>query len=104
MLKQIIKEQWWLMYCDFPNRNWARLRVYSDSSANIFDMDGRTIDFSKEEEAAWYLREDEYTQLDNLDAEDEKELGCSKDMIKPPIGNTDKELLPQIYIKIQNGG
>jgi hypothetical protein len=25
--KPILKENWWLMWCSFPNLNWARLRA-----------------------------------------------------------------------------
>jgi len=28
--KEIEKDQWWLMWCDFPNLNWAHLRVFAN--------------------------------------------------------------------------
>lgn len=38
-------------------------------------MDGRTLEFSNEQEAIYELAEDEYTRLTKLDEEDERELG-----------------------------
>ena len=38
-------------------------------------MDGRTLEFSNEQEAIYELAEDEYTGLTKLDEEDERELG-----------------------------
>ncbi len=97
----ITKVQWWLMWCDFPNLNWARLRVYDNSSTDVFDMDGRTHQFADEEEARNFLFEDEYSELSTLDDEDEKELGVSLSSITPPVGETDEELLPQMYKKVE---
>jgi hypothetical protein len=39
--------------------------------------------------------------LSSLDDEDEKELGVSPSFITPPIGETDEELLPQMYVKVE---
>ncbi len=36
--KFILKENWWLMWCSFPNLNWARLRTYDDLSSEILDV------------------------------------------------------------------
>ena len=58
--KSILKENWWLMWCSFPNLNWARLRTYDDLSAEILDCDGSKYTFSNEEEARYSLMEDEY--------------------------------------------
>jgi hypothetical protein len=95
----ISKVQWWLMWGDFPNLNWARLRVYGDGSADVFDMDGRTYQFATEEEARNDLLEDEYGELSTLDADDEKELGISRSSLSPPVGEIDEVLLPQMYKK-----
>jgi hypothetical protein len=96
--KNLIKEQWWLMSCDFPDLNWARLRVYDDSSAEIFDCDGSTYSFSDEQEARWDLVEDEYQEFNDLDQDDEQDLGISLSSIKLPSGETEAELLPQMYL------
>ena len=99
--KEIVKVQWWLMWCDFPNLNWARLKVYDDGSADVFDMDGRTSRFPNEQEAIWFLAEDEFSALNSLDEDDERMLGVPLSSITPPIGNTDADLLPQMYVKVE---
>src|SRR5205085_1514710 len=98
-LKEVEKVQWWLMYCDRPNLNWARLQVYDDGSADVFDMDGRTTNFPTEKEARLFLKDDEFTELNMLDEEDEGKLGLNLALLKPPMGHSDKEMLPNMYVK-----
>ena len=100
-LKEIEKVQWWLMWCDFPNLNWARLRVFADGSADVFDMDGRTSKFPNEEEARHFLAEDEFSELSTLDEDDEWELGVPLASITPPVGTSDEELFPKMYVKVE---
>jgi hypothetical protein len=95
------KVQWWLMWCDFPNLNWARLRVYADGSTDVFDMDGRTSKFPNEEAAREFLAEDEFTELSLLDEEDERKLGVPLASLAPPIGISDEELFPNMYVKVE---
>lgn len=99
--KNIVKESWWLMYCCFPNLRWARLQVYSDRSAEVLDSDGSKLKFQNEEEAQYFLLEDEYTSLENFDQEDEQELGIILDAIEIPRGKNDEELIGKMYIKRQ---
>lgn len=99
--KTLIKESWWLMYCCFPNLRWTRLQVYSDSSAEVLDSDGSKLKFQNEEEAQYFLLEDEYTPFQNLDQEDEQELGITLDSIEIPSGETDEELIAKMYVKRQ---
>ncbi|MEH1845721.1 MAG: hypothetical protein V7L25_12175 [Nostoc sp.] len=97
--KPILKENWWLMWCSFPKLNWARLRVYDDFSAEILDCDGSKYTFSNEEEARYYLMEDEFTQFESLDEEDEQELGIPLYLIQIPKGKNEKELIEKMYVK-----
>ncbi|MGA9380505.1 MAG: hypothetical protein WBV73_17210 [Phormidium sp.] len=69
----IVKESWWLMYCCFPNLRWTRLQVYSDRSTEVLDSDGSKFKFPNQEEAQYFLLEDEYISFENLDLEDEEE-------------------------------
>jgi len=85
---------------DFPSLNWARLRVFADRSSDVFDMDGRTFQFSNEEEARYFLAEDEFRELSTLDEEDERELGRPLALITPPSGASDEEILPMMYVKV----
>ncbi|MBN3892995.1 MAG: hypothetical protein HWQ43_29015 [Nostoc sp. JL31] len=95
----IIKENWWLMSCSFPNLNWARLRTYDDLSAEILDCDGSKYTFSNEEEARYFLMEDEFTQFESLDREDEQEIGISLSLIHIPKGKNERELIEKMYVK-----
>src|ERR1044072_4410204 len=97
--REIIKVEWWLMWCSFPNLNWARLRVFADGSADVFDMDGRTLNYASENEASLELVEDEFTRFCNLDEEDEQDLGVPLIQSKPPTGDSEAELLPQMYVR-----
>jgi hypothetical protein len=99
--KEIERVQWWLMWCDFPNLNWARLRVFADGSADVFDMDGRIFNFANEEEASHFLAEDEYSELSTLDEVDERELGMPLSSITPPDGTTDEEMLCRMYVRAE---
>jgi hypothetical protein len=88
----IIDEHWWLMTCDSPDLNWARLRVYQDGSADIFDCDGRTTTFASTEAAERHLREDEYTLLEEVEPDEQAMLCSVWDDIFPPTAATDIEL------------
>jgi hypothetical protein len=95
----IIEEQWYLMDCDFPDLNWARIRVFQDEVAEVFDMDGRTTRFATFEEAYYFLREDEYVRFDELDDEEAQALRRPLHTIAPPQGKTDEEILPLMFPK-----
>ncbi|MEH2164425.1 MAG: hypothetical protein V7K38_26095 [Nostoc sp.] len=97
--KPILKENWWLMCCSFPNLNWARLRVYDDFSAEILDCDGSKYTFSNEEEARYFLMEDEFTQFESLDREDEQEISISLSLIHIPKGKNERQLREKMYVK-----
>ena len=98
-MKQITHIRWFLMDTSFPDLNWARLRLYSDGSADIFDCDGKLHQFSNEEEAHVFLSEDEFVPFEALDEEDEQELGCKRQEIQPPVAVNDKELQPKMLIR-----
>ena len=99
MTTESFKESWYLMWCSFPDLNWARLRVFASGHAEVFDCDGRTTRFSREEDARLWLLEDEFTALEKLDAEDEIEFGIRLSDIRVPSGETDEELLPQMLVR-----
>jgi hypothetical protein len=89
------------MWGAFLNLNWARLRVFTDGSADVFDMDGRTLEFPDEEEASMSLAEDEFSELSEFDEEDEREWGIPLRSLAPPTGDSDEELLPQMYVRVE---
>ncbi len=94
---RIAREQWYVMSCDFPHLNWARLRVYADGTAEIFDCDGQTLRCATEAAAHEELSIDEYVAVDDLTEIDMIALEQPLSVITPPSGDTDEELLPQMY-------
>jgi hypothetical protein len=94
---QVAREQWYLMDCDFPHLNWARLRVYTDGTAEIFDRDGCTLRYATEAAASEDLRMDEYVALEDLNEEDMVALQRPLTAITPPRGETDEKILTQMY-------
>lgn len=99
MNKKITEEAWYLMYCDYPDLHWARLRVYDDETAEVFDLDGETWKFEDVEDAKIWLCDDEYTPFNSLDEEDEEELGVPLSSIEIPSGESDAELLKKMYVE-----
>ncbi|MBR7801386.1 hypothetical protein [Undibacterium fentianense] len=99
MSNESFKESWWLMYSDFPNLNWARLRVFGTGMAKVFDSDEKTHSFSSEGDAVNWLLEDEFTSYEKLDEEDEREYEISISSIRPPVGTTLEELKGKMYVK-----
>ncbi len=95
----IVKESWWLMYCCFPNLRWARLQVYTDTSAEVLDSDGSKFKFQNQEQAQYFLLEDEYISFEKIDQEDEQDLGITLDSIEIPSGKTYEELIGKMYVK-----
>ncbi|MGB3511450.1 MAG: hypothetical protein WBA93_19880 [Microcoleaceae cyanobacterium] len=87
------------MSTDFPYLHWSRLQVYDDNTAEVLQPDGRRYKFDNEEEARWFLLEDDYSSLDNLDEEDEEELGMPISSIQIPSGNSDDEIIKKMYVK-----
>jgi hypothetical protein len=100
--RRIIYEHWWLMTCDFPDLNWARLRGYHDHSADVFDCDGRTIRFPSIEAARHHLNEDEYTALEDLESDELATLKTVWNDLSPPTGGTDVDLVPQMLQRVKS--
>jgi len=98
--RNIEKVQWWLMWCDFPNRNGRACEFTPMVLLTFLIMDGRTSKFPNEEAAIQILAEDEYTEL-SVDEEDEKEPGVPLASLARPSGISDKELLPNMYAKAE---
>jgi len=97
--KMIRKETWWLYDGDFPDLHWSRLQIYDDDTAEVLVSDGGRYKFDNEEEARWFLLEDDYSSLEHLDAEDEEELGMPISSIEIPSGDGDDEIIKKMYVK-----
>jgi hypothetical protein len=72
--------------------------VYSNASADVFDMDGLLLTFDTQEEARNYLLEDEYVSMDGLTDDDYAELGMQCEQLVPPISPSDAELVPKMLV------
>ena len=90
--------QWWLMD-SLPELNWARLIVSPDGHAKVFDCDGKTHRFETEEEARYFLSEDEFRPWEHYEASDFADAPFSIGDVHPPVGSTDAELLPQMLVR-----
>ena len=84
-----------------PELNWARLRVFSDGTADVFDCDGTTHRFASEKEACLWLLEDEFMRLEKLTPDDVTPDGIDRADLVPPSGETESELLPKMRGRCQ---
>jgi hypothetical protein len=63
--KTLTKVEWWLSYCsEYPDLLWARLRVFSDGSADAAFEELKVYGFDSREYASYFLSEDEYTSFE----------------------------------------
>jgi hypothetical protein len=104
--KRLMKEEWWLDWHisldgEFVNVLWARLQVFDDLSAEVFDSDGRTIYCKDEAAAAIELMEDEYSRFESLGAEDEQELGVDLNRLQPPSADKKEDFRILMSIRFQ---
>ena len=89
--KILSKVEWWLSYCsEYPELAWARLRVFSDGSADAAFKEWKVYGFDDRKFASYFLSEDEYMPLDLMDEEDEADIGAKKANISPPSWNDHK--------------
>jgi hypothetical protein len=83
--KVVAKVLWYLHDPDLPAKlNWARLRVFSDGSADSTFADGPLYGFDNEAYAGYILTEDEYVCFSTFDDEDERDTGIRTADIVPP--------------------
>ncbi|MBD2090605.1 hypothetical protein H6F67_12145 [Microcoleus sp. FACHB-1515] len=89
--KTVVKVEWWLSNCSpYPDLYWARLRVFSDGSADAAWAESQVYGFDREEYAGYFLSEDEYMRFDSMDEEDEADIGVKKSEISPPAWQSDE--------------
>ena len=84
--KSVVRVEWWLHDCDLPDRlTWARVRVFSDGSADAcFGEQATLYGFRDEDNAGYLLSEDEYVRLSSLDELDKKPYGVAWASPIPP--------------------
>ena len=83
--KTISKVEWWISSCcEFPELYWARLRVFSDGTADAAFEESDVYGFDDRKYAGYFLGEDEYIQLARMDAQDEENIGAKAAELTPP--------------------
>jgi hypothetical protein len=88
--KTLAKVEWWLSYCsEYPDLAWARLRVFSDGSADAAFDKSKVYGFDDRKYAGYFLGEDEYMPFDLIDEQDEADIGAKKSDISPPTWEDD---------------
>jgi hypothetical protein len=92
-------ERWFLDVSGFPDLLWARLQIFTDGSAEVLDLDGKVHRFSSEQEARYWLAEDEYQALESIDAEDLAYGGLAREELVPPSAVAQSELVPQMQVR-----
>ena len=86
--KTITKVEWWISYaCRYPELYWGRLRVFSDGTADAAFDESDVYGFDDPKYARYFLGEDEYTPIDNLNPTDEENLGVKASELTLPIWN-----------------
>jgi hypothetical protein len=88
--KIVVKIEWWLSEChEYPNLYWARLRVFSDGSADSAFEESKVYGFDDRKFASYFLSEDEYIPFDRMDKQDEADIGAKKsDLLSPFWGDS----------------
>ena len=83
--KTVTRVEWWISWvCHYPELYWGRLRVYSDGTADAAFDESDVFRFDDQKYAGYFLGEDEYTPLENLDAQDEQNIGANVSELIPP--------------------
>lgn len=90
-MSDLESEQWWLAAMGHT-LVWARLRVRTAGSAEVFDCDGNYLSYDSEDSAHAALLDADFVALDGIDFEDAQRLGIVLDNVSPPHARDDAEL------------
>ena len=87
---------WWLDWGSAPEQLlWARLSVFADGSAEIFDLDGRYHQFKGRNDAIDWLLQDEYVRYESLLLDGEIPSG-----VIPPTASNDALLQTHMHVRL----
>ena len=92
-MAQIVETTWWLEWRTSEYLHWARLRIFQDGTAEVFDLDGKYHHFPNCESARLWLNEDEYSLLAHMIENCEVEAE-----VVPPYASDDKSLAPLMSV------
>ncbi len=96
-------EQWWLVALG-RTVVWARLRVRTSGSAEVFDSDGNHLSYDSEDSARAALLDADFMALDGLDEDDATRLGIDLASIAPPRAEHDEALRALMIQTRPDGG
>ena len=83
--KSLVETEWWLNLEALPDLVWARLRVFSDGTADACFARGVTLyGFENRRHAANLLATDDLSPLSDLGEDEEEEFGIRLADIEPP--------------------
>ena len=93
----------WLDECAFPEAVWARLRIFSDGSADECWVQGEMLyGFDSAECARYFLSEDEYVCFEGLDANEERVHEVRISDRRPRTGGTHSTSHSNIWVPIDS--
>jgi hypothetical protein len=93
------EEQWWVASLG-DMLVWARMRVLTSGSVEVFNAEGETLHYEDDDSAHTALLDAEFRIFDGLDDDDAAVLGFDLDSVEPPHANEDEELLPLMTEKL----
>lgn len=96
----VLELEWWIMDCGLPDLIWARLRSWTDGTADVLTTGGELDRFPSRDEAVSWLCEDEFRDLEVFN-QGEFEIGLDLPFIWPPEGESDAALAPLMFQRWQ---
>jgi len=90
-----VREDWYLASLG-RTLIWARLRVLDAGTAEVLDSDGNTLPYDSEDSARAALFDAEFVAWDGLDEDDALARGFTLAGVRPPQGEDDAALVPQM--------
>jgi len=82
--KTPVEVEWWISWAALPDLYWARLRVFSDGSADAAFDESTVYGFNDRKYAEYFLGEDEYSPVTKLDDQDQEQLTGKLTQLSPP--------------------
>jgi hypothetical protein len=83
--KTLKEVEWWISWAALPDLYWARLRVFSDGSADAAFDESAVYGFNDRKYAGYFLGEDEYSPVGELEDKDRKRVPVEVKELSPPL-------------------
>lgn len=79
---------------------WARLDASAAGPATVFASSGQHHAYDDEDTARAALLDAGFRALDGLDEDDAAGMGLDLASLRPPEGDTDADLVPQMVVRL----